>query len=154
MDDRLTERRQQSTVTLSKIFREAFPHYLVMGMSAEEYWDGEPWLARSYREAYRIRMENQNRIADRDAWRMGEYIRNALASVPIVVNGFVPKGHTMHDYPEKPMMMQAEERKLEENEKKKQENQQQLAQAMFQAFTEKINKGIRKRLEQEKSGKT
>lgn len=125
-----------------------------MGMSAEEYWDGEPWLARSYREAYRIRMENQNRIADRDAWRMGEYIRYALSSVPIAVNGFVPKGHTMRDYPEKPLTVQAEERERKENKKKQQENQQQLALAMFQAFTEKINKGIRERLEQEKSGKT
>lgn len=153
MDDRLTEKKPQSTVTLSKIFREAFPHYLVMGMSAEEYWDGDPWLVKPYREAYRIRMENQDRIADRDAWRMGEYIRHALASIPIVVNGFVPKGHSMHDYPEKPMTMIAEERKREENEKKQQENQQQLALAMFQAFTEKINKGIRERLEREKSGK-
>lgn len=153
MDHRLTEEKPKETPTISKIFREAFPHYLVMGMSAEEYWDGEPWLVRSYREAYRIRMENQDRIADRDAWRMGEYIRHALASIPIVVNGFAPKGHTMRDYPEKPMSMIAEERKREENEKKQQENQQQLALAMFQAFTEKMNKGIRKRLEQEKSGK-
>ena len=51
------------------------------------------------------------------------------------------------------MTMIAEERKREENEKKQQENQQQLALAMFQAFTEKMNKGIRNRLEQEKSGK-
>lgn len=153
MDDRLTEKKPQSTVTLSKIFREAFPHYLVMGMSAEEYWDGEPWLVKPYREAYRIRMENQDRIADRDAWRMGEYIRHALVSVPITVTGWAPKGHRLQDYPEKPMTTQAEERKQEENEKKKQDNQQQLALAMFQAFTEKMNKGIRKRLEQEKSGK-
>ena len=58
----------------------------------------------------------------------------------------------MHDYPEKPMTMIAEERKREENEKKQQENQQQLALAMFQALTEKMNKGIRERLEREKSG--
>lgn len=153
MDNRLTEEKPKEKISLSRIFREAFPHYLVIGMSAEEYWDGEPWLVRSYREAYRIKMDNQDRIADRDAWRIGEYIRHAIASVPIVVNGFVPKGHRMHDYPEKPWAMIAEEQKRIENEKKKQENQQQMALAMFQAFTEKLNKGIQKRLEQEKSGK-
>ena len=154
MDGRLTEKKPQSTVTLSKIFRDAFPHYLVMGMTAEEYWDGDPWLVKPYREAYRIRMENADRIADRDAWRMGEYIRQALASVPIVVNGFAPKNHHMYEYPEKPMLEKYEEQKKEETQRKQQENQQQLAQAMFQAFTEKINKGIRKRLEQENAMKT
>lgn len=151
MDSGLTEDKPKAKATLSKIFREAFPHYLVMGMTAEEYWDGEPWLVRSYREAYRIRIDNQNRIADRDAWRMGEYIRHALASVPITVNGFAPKNHHMHEYPEKPMTEQYEEQKKQEAQQKREENQQQLALAMFQAFVEKMNKGIRKRLEEEKN---
>lgn len=151
MDSGLTEEQPKAPVTLSRIFREAFPHYLVMGMPAEEYWDGDPWLVKPYREAYRIRMENEDRIADRNSWRMGEYIRHALASVPITVNGFAPKNHHMHDYPEKPMLEQYEEKKKAETQKKKEESQQQLAQAMFQAFVEKMNKGIRKRLEQEKS---
>lgn len=152
MENRLTEKPKEKP-TISKIFREAFPHYLVLGMSPEEYWDGEPWLARSYREAYRIRMENQERIADRNAWQIGEYIRRAVASVPVTVNGFAPKGRKLSEYPEKPMLAIAEEQKREENKKKQQENQQLLAQAMFQAFTEKINKGIRKRLEQEQKAK-
>ena len=151
MEDRLTEEKPKEKPTISKIFRDAFPHYLVMGMSAEEYWDGEPWLVKSYREAYRIRMDNADRIADRDAWRMGHYIMAALAAAPITVNGFAPKGHRMRDYPEKPMTVTAEEKKREEDDRKKQDNQQQLAQAMFQAFVEKMNKGIRKRLEQEKA---
>ena len=150
----MTEDKPKEKPTISKIFREAFPHYLVMGMSPEEYWDGDSWLVKSYREAYRIRMENADRIADRDAWRMGQYIMAALAAVPITVNGFAPKGHHMHDYPEKPMTVTAEEQKREEDTKKKQDNQQQLAQAMFQAFVEKMNKGIRKRLEEEKAEAT
>lgn len=154
MDRGLTEEKPKKPVTLSKIFRDAFPHYLVMGMPAEEYWDGDPWLVRAYREAYRIRMENETRIADRNAWRMGEYIRHAMTSIPIVVNGFAPKNHHMHEYPELPMLQMAEEQQKADVQKQKQDNQQMLAQAMFQAFTEKLNKGIRKRLEQEKSGTT
>lgn len=151
MEDRLTEETPKETFTISKIFRDVFPHYMVMGMSAEEYWDGDPWLAKAYRKAYKIRIESEEKTADRNAWRIGEYIRNALASVPITVNGFAPKGHTMHPYPEKPMTMLADEQKREENKKKQEENKQILAQAMFHAFAEKMNKGIRKRLEQEKA---
>ena len=150
MDRGLTEEKPKTPVTLSKIFRDLFPQYLVMGMSPEEYWDGDSWLAKGYREAYKIRMETQNRIADRDAWRIGQYIQMALVSVPVTVNGFAPKGHRLHEYPEKPYSETYEENKRKESRKKQEEKQQVLAQAMFQAFTEKMNKGIRKRLEQEK----
>ena len=153
MDGGLTEEKPQTRVTLSKIFRDAFPHYLAIGMSAEEYWDGDSWLVKSYREAYRIRIENEDRMADRNAWRLGEYIRHALVSVPITVNGFAPRGHRLQEYPEKPMTERYEEQKREENKKKQQENQQALAEAMFQAFVEKMNKGIVKRLEKEKTEK-
>lgn len=122
---------------------------MVMGMSPEEFWDGEPWLTKAYRKAYRIRIDNEERVADRNAWRMGEYIRRALGSVPITVNGFAPKGHHMQSYPEKPMMMIAEEQKREANRKKQEENKQEMAQALFHVFTERMNKNIRKRLEQE-----
>lgn len=151
MEDRVTEQKPKETFTISKIFHDAFPHYMVMGMSAEEYWDGEPWLVKAYRKAYRIRIENEEKTADRNAWRIGEYIRYALASVPITVNGFAPKGHHLQSYPEKPMTMIAEERKMEKNKKKQEERKQEMAQALFHAFTEKMNKNIRKRLEREKA---
>lgn len=157
MGDGLTEEKPKEPkepTTMSRVFRDAFPHYLAIGMSAEEFWDGAGWLAKSYREAYRIRTENEARMTDRMMWRMGEYIRYALVSTPMTVNGWAPKGHHMQDYPAKPLMDQYEEDRKAETRKKKEENRQELAQAMFQAFAEKINKGIRKRLEAEKeSGK-
>ena len=151
MEDRVTEEKPKETFTISKIFHDAFPHYMVMGLSAEEFWDGEPWRARAYRKAYRIRVENEEKKADRNAWRVGEYIRHALISVPITVNGLAPKGAHLQNYPEKPMSMIAEEQKQKEIKKKQEDNKQQLAQAMFHAFTEKMNKNIRKRLEKEKA---
>lgn len=142
---------------ISKVFRDAFPHYLAIGMPAEAYWDGESWLAKSYREAYRLRMENEARVSDRNEWRMGEYIREALASVPIIVNGWTPKSVKLHDYPDKPMLEEYElQKKAEEkqNEQKaREEKEQKLALAMFQAFVEKMNKGIRKRLDAEAAEK-
>lgn len=153
MGDGLTGEKPKEVLTYSKVFREAFPQYLAIGMSAEEFWDGEPWLVKSYREAYRIRTENEMRMADRGYWRMGEYIRFALASTPVTVTGWAPKNHHMQDYPEKPLMDKYDEEMKAETEKKQQENQQKLAQAMFQAFVEKMNKGILKRLEQQKQEK-
>lgn len=142
---------------ISKVFRDAFPHYLAIGMPAEVYWDGESWLVKSYREAYRLRMENEDRISDRNEWRMGEYIRQALSSVALTVNGWAPKNTKLHDYPERPVLekyelqRQAEEKQNEQ--KAREEKEQKLALAMFQAFAEKMNKGIRKRLEAEATEK-
>lgn len=154
MEDRLNLEKPKRTYTISQIFREAFPQYMVIGMSPEEYWDGDPWLARAYRKAYKIRVESEEKTADRNAWRVGEYIRRALVSVPITVNGWAPKGHRLQEYPDKPMTMIAEEQKREANRKKQEENKQEMAQALFHVFTERMNKNIRKRLEREKEQAT
>ena len=111
-----------------------------MGMTPEQYWDGESWLKKSFREAYRLRIENEERIQDRNAWLQGIYIRDALQSVSILVNGFVPKGTKPLDYPEKPMLEAQEEKKKAEAQKKREENQMQLQMALFQAFAEQFNK--------------
>lgn len=150
MGDGLTEEKQKGPTTFREVFHDTFPHYLAMGMSAADFWDGDSWLARDYREAFRIRIENEERLSDRAAWRMGEYMRSALGSVPLIVNGFKPKGVQLGTYPDKPFLEKYEEQKKEEAKKQNAEKQQQLAMAVFQAFTEKMNKGIRKRLEREK----
>lgn len=130
--------------TLSDVFHKAFPHYLAMGMSAEEYWDGESSLAKDYREAFRLRMENEkahwDEINDRAAWMNGMYMRHALSSVLMLVNGFVPKGVEPKEYPDKPFMEKAAEEKKEENRKAKEEHEMQLAMAMMQARFIQFNK--------------
>ena len=138
---------------MGDIFDEQFPHYLLMGMTPEQYWDGESWLKPAYRKAYRIRMENEERIADRNNWYMGQYMIKVLQAVPLLVAGLnVKRGTELPDYPAKPFFEEAEEQKKEEVRKKKQEDQQQLAMAVFQQFTMKMNKNIEKRLENERNG--
>ena len=94
-------------------------------------------------------MENQERIADRDAWLLGIYIRDALQSVGLLVNGFVPKGTKPQEYPKRPMLEKVQEEKTAEARRKKEENQMQLQMALFQAMAEKFNKNFQKRQEQE-----
>lgn len=119
-----------------------------MGMTPEEYWDGESSLKKAYREAYRIKLENEERVADRNAWLQGIYIRDALQSVALLVDGFVPKGVKPVDYPDKPMLEKQEEQKKAETKKKNEENQMQMQMALFQAFAEQFNKHMQERQEQ------
>lgn len=156
MGNRLTEdkpQRKTSSTPYGDIFDEAFPHYLAMGMTAEEFWDGESSLKKAYLKAYKIRIEREERIADRNAWLQGRYIREALHSVPQFVAGFM-KGMHLGDYPEKPYLEQAEERKKAEKDRKTQEDRAQLSMAMFQVQIAKFNKRFLANQEKKKAEQT
>ena len=150
MGNRLTgEEPRAESKSYGDIFDEAFPHYLVMGMTAEQYWDGESSLKPAFRKAYRIRIENEERMMDRQAWLQGVYIRDALQSVALLVNGFMPKGVRPERYPQRPRLETAETEKRKETQKKQKENQTMLAMAMFQAMAENFNRGFDKRQKKE-----
>jgi len=143
--DRLTEEEQSKRTepkSYGDIFDELFPEYLLMGMTPEQYWDGESSLKPAYRKAYRIRMENEQRLADRNNWYMGQYIIAALQAVPLLVGGLNTKGARIPEYPKEPFLEKFEKQKTEEARKKKEEDQMKMAMAMFHAFTMQANKRI------------
>lgn len=159
MGDDVTEEEAEtpSPRTYSDIFHEVFPHYLMMGMTYELFWDGESSLVRDYRKAYELRQEQKYRERDELAWSNGAYLRQALQSVYLMVNGFVPKGTQTQPYPEKPHWMQEEDRKREEAkqkkaeaQKRKEEDQMRVAMAYFQAAVNKFNKNFEKKRLEEK----
>lgn len=148
MGDRLTEEdkpKQTSPYPYGDIFDELFPHYLLMGMTPEQYWDGESSLKKAFREAYRMRMENEQKLADRNNWYMGQYIISVLQSVPLLVGGLNVKPSTqLPEYPEKPFLEKAEAEKRETDRKKHEEDQMKLAMAMFQSAVLQKNKQLEK----------
>lgn len=156
MGNRLTwqeSQEQAETRTYGDIFDELFPHYLLMGMTPEQYWDGESWLKPAYRKAYQFRIENEQKLADRNNWYMGQYLIAVLQAVPLLVGGLnVKEGTQLPSYPEKPFFEQQEEKKQEEVRKRQEEDQSKLAMAMFQAFTARFNRNIEKRLGSQDKG--
>lgn len=157
MGDRLTEeeRPQTSQTPYGDTFDAMLPHYMAMGMSYEQYWDGEYGIRKAYREAYKIRMENEQRVSDVNNWYMGQYIRVALQSVQLVVAaGLMKNTPTLPDYPDEPFLQKAEKTKTEEAKKQHEEDQSKMAMAMFQAMIGKFNQNIERRLEKEKAIKT
>ena len=159
MGDRLTEEekesRQTSPTPYGDIFDELFPHYLLFGMTPEQYWDGEYGLKKAYKKMYAMKVENEQLQSDRMNWLMGQYIVNVLNSVPLLVAGLnVKKGANLPEYPDKPFLTRAMEEKKEEVRKKNEEDRAKLAMAMFQAGIEKFNKRFRENQEkpQEQTG--
>lgn len=76
-----------------------------MGMPSTEYWDGDPWLVKAYREAYKIKQDEQNTLA----WLQGMY--NYIGVATALNNGFSNK---KEKYPERPFDLHQEEKAQEE----------------------------------------
>ncbi len=155
MGDRLIweeEPQQAEPRPYGDIFDQFLPEYMAIGMTYDEYWDGEFGTKRAARKAYEIRMKNEQMMVDRQNWYMGQYIMSALNATPLLVAGLNVKPSTnLPKYIEKPILETAEDKKKEEDQKTKEENQQKMAMAMFQAMASQFNKRFRKKEQEAKA---
>lgn len=72
---------------MSDVFWEAYPYYIAMGMSEDEYWNGDAQVCVAYRKAQEQRLKMQ----DFYAWRQGAYIYHALVAVAPYFNSIKPR---------------------------------------------------------------
>lgn len=79
---------------------------MAMGMTPNEYWHGDSWLAKDYREAYKIRTDEANA----NAWLQGLYIYNAFG---VIMQNAFGKGRA-ESYPEHPYDLHPKEKTAEE----------------------------------------
>lgn len=68
-----------------------------MGMTLEQFWDGSPYLVKTYRKAFRIKRELENEMA----WIQGLYFYDALAVC--LQNVLRKKGQKRENYIERPI---------------------------------------------------
>ena len=89
------------------MFDEAFPFYLSIGMTYEQYWDGDSWLVKDYRKAFELRREEANWRA----WLQGMYIYEAIADIAPILHPFAKKGTRARKYADKPYEFKKPEKK-------------------------------------------
>jgi len=89
------------------MFEEAFPYYLAMGMTYEQFWEQDSELVKYYRRASEIRQEQVNQ----EAWIHGMYVYEAIADLVPVLRAFAKKGTKPRKYSEKPYEFRKPERK-------------------------------------------
>lgn len=101
---------------MAHLFFEALPVALSMGMSADEFWNGDPWLFSANVEAQRLRNER----GDWERWQAGAYAYDALLKASAVINPFSgksmtepwaerPYGHEADDVPVDPAIQSINE---------------------------------------------
>ena len=84
------------TLTYTEVFYQCLPHYLEMGMSADEFWNCDPLLYRAYREKDRIHTERENERL----WLQGAYVYQAILLAAPRLNSIKPEEPL--EYPSKP----------------------------------------------------
>lgn len=94
-------------ITYTERFNEQFPYYLSIGMSPEQYWDGDPELAKYYRRADEIKLERQNQAL----WLQGMYVYEAICDASPILQSFAKKGTKPHPYVDKPYPLTNKQRK-------------------------------------------
>ena len=91
-------------------FYDQFPYYLAIGMTPEQYWDGDASLTRYYRKSDEIKRQRRNE----ELWLQGMYIYEALCDVSPVFHAFANKGTKPRPYADHPYALTNREREKEQ----------------------------------------
>ena len=104
-----------SSFTYTEKFYELFPYYLSIGMTPEQYWDGDSTLVKYYRKAEELRNDKRNQ----ELWLQGMYIYEAICDVAPILHAFAKKGTKPTPYPTKPYPITKKQVRNEEEEKQR-----------------------------------
>ena len=115
-------------------FYEVFPYYLSIGMSPEQYWDGDPMLVKYYRRADEINRARRNQ----ELWLQGMYIYEALCDVSPVLNAFAKKGTKPNPYTDHPYPISAKDRDAEK--KLQEQREREKARRYMESKMARLNK--------------
>lgn len=122
-----------SLVSYTDQFYEYLPFYLSIGMTSEQYWDGECNLVKYYRKAYELQSSRKNQ----EFWLQGMYIYEALCDVAPLFHAFAKNGTKPHPYSEKPYAISHAEIKEQKLEREK--SNRQKAMLSFISWASQLN---------------
>ena len=126
------ERSKVEYTSLTILFEEACPIYMSYGMSYEEFWYGSASMVVFYREAYKLKLKQQ----DENNWMIGMYVYEALCDVSPILHAFSKRGTKPLPYRDKPI-------RFEDNHVQTEEEKEREAEAERLKFTIQMNNWFR-----------
>lgn len=122
-----------SPIPYTDQFNAVFPYYLAMGMTYDQFWNDNPWLAKDYREADKIKRQRENQAL----WLQGMYVYEAICSASPLLHAFAKKGTKAHPYIEEPYPLNKKE--LEDREEATARRKYEKHKAIFHVQAANIN---------------
>ena len=124
------------SISLTKLFEHECPYYMSYGMSFDEYWYGDAYLVKFYRDAYKLKI----RYDDVFMWKQGMYIYEALCDVSPILHAFSKKGTKPLQYRTKPMSEENNEIATEKEKEIQIKNEQLKARIFFEKWAKATKK--------------
>lgn len=93
--------------SFTELFERDCPYYLAMGMTYEQYWYGDVWMIKAYREADKLCQERQNQ----EAWLQGMYFYEGVSVA--IYNAMRGKGQPPKQYASQPYEFGSSKKKPE-----------------------------------------
>ena len=125
---------------LEEQFNSVFPYYLSIGMTPEQFWDGDVWLTKYYRKAYEYKKQEWNM----QAYLNGLYTYEAILRASPVLHAFAKKGTKPLPWRDAPIeLVTNKEQQQEINRRKSKAMQERIMDQM-----ERINNTMRKKKKQ------
>ena len=123
----------QTPDTCREIFDKAFPSYLAMGMTYDEFYNKDHTLTIAYRKAFELKRKQDNE----DRWLQGAYVYEAITRVAPLLVPFA-KHPKAEPYLDKPYPLY-NDNKADENNAESQAVTNDKGYAYMQAAMTKIN---------------
>ena len=116
-----------------KIFEQLCPYYMSIGMSYDDFWNGDVSMVKAYRLASELRDKRMNQ----ELWLQGRYIYDALCSVSPLFR-FSTKAQRSEPYVNEPYPITAAE--VREREERKAREEEERFKAEFALYVERLRK--------------
>lgn len=117
----------------TELFDKMLPYFLAIGMTPEQYWDGDCHLTRDYMEAHEMRMSLENQRL----WIQGAYFYNALCAVAPVLNAFAKEGTKPLPYLKEPIPLTKED--VDDSKRREEKRVMEVGKAKLSAWMKAIN---------------
>lgn len=132
-EGRNEEDHSASFTSYTEYFNRLCPFYLNAGMTYDQFWHGDAQMARAYRKAREIALEDQNF----KLWLQGRYFYDALCCVAPIFRA-LSKAKSPIEYHDQPIPLSNEA--LDKRKKQIEEKRGAEARKMMEAFAERFNK--------------
>lgn len=138
----ISEDKSKVEVTsLTTIFEKQCPIYMSYGMSYDEFWYGDAYRTKFYREAYSIKIRQK----DEQLWMQGMYVYEALCKVSPILHAFSKKGTQPLQYSLKPYLSNVENLKTSEDKEQEKKNAELIARVHFENWARSMKKKFEKK---------
>lgn len=130
------EKSKVEVTSLTNLFEKQCPIYMSYGMSYDEFWYGDAYRTKFYRDAYLIKVRQK----DEELWMQGMYIYEALCKVSPILHAFSKKGTKPLPFSEKPYLYNSDLVKTRKEKEQEEKNARLIARLHFENWSREMKK--------------